>query len=312
MSTWFLFDTATGQPRGISVGDVAHINSGAFSTDGRWFWVYHSSRANPWDGIDIVDTETGKRAVELRERNGEKPLDCCFSPDNKAVAVHWRKQGTTRGAARDSVRIVELPFGRELRNFDLPTRPWQRVDQWIGDRLYAEVDVPNGPMGYYLHRSYSFDLLGKSVGEGRPEPLLSGQVIRREGQTYWDNGPGWLASLSLGQREPERWKTWVEWVATKIGMKFRAERGLVNSVRFLDPATGRLRYELAEAPKIPCVISHNGKLVAGIQPDGVVQVWEADPPPRWPWTAAAGMLGAGSVLMLGRWRHLKKNGGKKP
>jgi hypothetical protein len=290
---WFIFDAKTGQRRGVPVGHVAHFNPDAFSQDGRWFWVYS------WDGIDIVDTATGKRVVELRAR-ADEILDCCFSPDGAAAAVHWRK--VSGAAACDSVRIIELPGGREIRRFDLPTRPWQRIDEWMGDRLYAEFEVPDRLPGHYLKQSYSFDLTADSIGKGRPEPLLSGQVIEHEGQTYWRNGPGWVAHESLSYREPKKWEEWFEWLALKTGMKFRAERGLVTRVRFLDSDTGRLRYELPRPVNFQCVISSDGKRVACAETDGVVQVWDANPPPRWPWAVAAGLVSAAPILIAGRWR----------
>ena len=262
-TTLFLFDAKTGQRRGVRVEDVAGLAPVAFSQDARWFSASHS-QGNPLDkrtdGIDIVDTRTGRRVVELRERNGEELLDCCFSPGGDAVAVHWRKRSNS--AAHDSVRIVELPGGRELRQFDLLPRPCQRIYQWVNDRLCAEVNVSN-----YIRQSCSFDLSAKSVGQGRPEPQLIGQVYPHEGQTVWDSGSGWVASQSLDQREPEKWETWLEWIAPKVGMKFQAERGPVNSVRIFDPATGRLRYELPRRLRSRGVISNDGRIVASLQPD---------------------------------------------
>jgi hypothetical protein len=305
---WLLFDAQSGQRRGKPIVDVHPSTPGAFSRGSRWFWVNRGNVSKLFDGIDIIETATGKAVVELRDRDDGDPHDCCFAPDGSAAAVHFIHWGKgPKAVNRSSVRIIELPSGREIRRFDLPMRSWHRLNEWAGDRLYAEVNVPNGPPGCYLRQSYSFDLTAKSIGEGTPEPLLNGQVDGQKGETYWDNGPGWVAHLSSGPREVKKWEEWLEWLAPKVAMKFRVKRGLDNSVRFFDAGTGRLRYELPSTVTLPCVISSDGKRVACVQADGMIEVWDADPRPRWPWVLAAGMIGAGPILIFGRWRRRRRS-----
>jgi hypothetical protein len=252
-------------------------------------------------GIDIVDMGTGRQVIQLRDRNIDTVIDCCFSRDGNAAAVHWRKG--SESATRDSIRIIEVPSGRELRRFDLPVRSWHHVNEWVENRLYLEADVPGGASGYYLRESYSFDLTANAIGDGRPEPLLSG---RSDGETYWDHGSGWIVHISLGPREIKKWEEWLEWLARKLGTTFQAERPLCNRVRFLDPDSGRLRYELPSSMKYPCIISHDGKRVASIEPRGILEVWDADPSPRWPWAVTAGIAGAVPILIVGRWRSYRR------
>jgi hypothetical protein len=153
----------------------------------------------------------------------------------------------------------------------------------------------------HLRQSYSFDLTAESIGEGRSEPLLSGGDNGAD-EIYWEDGPGWVAHLSLGPRTVKGWEEWLEWLAPKFRIRFQAERVVCNRVRFLDADTGRLRYELPNPVRYPCTISSDGKRLACMEPGGVVAVWDADPPPRWPWTLVAGLIGAGFVLIFGRWR----------
>jgi hypothetical protein len=296
--TWYLFDLTTRRRQELPPGDVAHYHPQAnFSSDGRWVWVDHRVQLTVLDGIDIVETATGRRAVRLREQNGELPIDGCFAPDGSAIAVHWFKPPTS--AALHFVSIVELPTAAERRRFPLPPQPWLRLNEWLGDRVYAQANVPNGPVGYYLLQTYSFDVAAESIGEGRLEPLLSGQVNGNEGGIYWDHGPGWVASLTLDHREPGRWERWLGSVAAKLGVKYRAEPGPFSSVRFLDPETGRTRSELPGPLTFPCVISHDAKRVASVQSGDTLQVWDANPSPRWPWVVSAGVVGSGSILLLG-------------
>jgi hypothetical protein len=304
----YLYDAATGRRRAGALTEVQHINPEPFSRNGAWFWVPHGSAAKPWDGIDVIESATGRRVVQLRDRGDAKPLDACFAPDGSAIAVHWRH--SAKGAARDQVGIVKLPGGVEYRRFDLPSRMWQRVDKWVGERLYAEVDVPDGPTGHYFRRSYSFDLSAPSIGEGTEEPLLFGHVNGTAGQTYWEDGPGWLAHLSLESRQPKTWEQWLERLAAKAGFKYRARRGLHVSARFLDPDTGELRYEVPTSFVYNVVIANDGRRIAAVQPEGIVEVWDTKPNPRWPWASVAGIATACLILLLGRWRSLRLARGK--
>jgi hypothetical protein len=291
----FLFDGETGQPR-ASLGEMSYPGSGTFSPDGRWLWVRLGRKPRGLDCLEIFAAATGKRVVAERDNVEEIPVNCCFSPDGNAAAVEWLRGSTT------TIRIVELPSGREIRRFDLPRRIGQRATEWVGDGLYATVEVPNGPKGY-LWQTYSFDLTAEFIGEGRPEPLLGGRRDALKGQTYWCRGPGWVAHLSSGR---ELWEEWIQWLGAKMGFKLssRSEKDCV--LRFLNADTGRLRYELPIPVKFPCAISSDGKRLAWVESYGVVEVWDVDPPGRWPWVLVSGIVGAGLTLVLGRWRPRTK------
>jgi hypothetical protein len=251
------------------------------------------------DGLDIIATATGRKIVQLRNGEEENPVNCCFSPDGNAAAVQCLRGSTT------AVRIIDLPSGREVRRFDLPIRMWQPMNEWVGDRLYAGIEVPTGPKGY-LRQTYSFDLTAESIGDGRPEPLLGSTVDGQKFHTYWCRGPGWVAHWSSGR---ETWEEWIERVSTRIGIKFRAGHGQDNVLRFLNADSGRLRYEFPTPVKFPCAISGDGRRLAWVGFFGVVEVWDVDPPARWPWALITGTVGAGSILIFGRWRsrRLRQN-----
>jgi hypothetical protein len=297
--TWLLFDAETGQQRGAPLGDVRYPCTANFSCDGRWLWLRHGSKSKGLDGVDIVATENAKRVVKVRGNEGEIPVNCCFSPHGSVAAIEYL------GGSTAKIRIVELPSGREIRQFDLATRKGTRVaewTEWVGDRLYATVEGPNGPKGY-LWECYSFDLSAESIGEGTLEPLLGGRRDALKIQVYWDRGPGWVAQLSSGQ---EPWEKWIHWLGAKLGFKLNSRREQDYVLRFLNADTGRLRYEFPIPVDFPRAISRDGKRFARVGIFGVVEVWDVDPPARWPWVLMAGIVGAGLTLVFGRWRSRTK------
>jgi hypothetical protein len=147
--------------------------------------------------------------------------------------------------------------------FAVPDRSWQRLDEWLGNRLYAETNEhPTGAPGEYFRRSYSFDLTLDPIGEGNEEPLLTGYVNGTSGQTYWDHGPGWLAYRSLGPLGKTKVEELAEWVGKKLGKSFGRKQGLYERVRFHDPITGQLRYAMPVQLTFSCEISPDGRRVA--------------------------------------------------
>jgi hypothetical protein len=297
---YFIHDAVTGARRAGPITQVGHLNPGCFSADGRWFQVYQGNMSNPIMGLDIVDTATGERIVKLRDQNDVKPYDLCFASDGSAAAIHWCQK--TKDSKRHYVQIIRLPGGEELRRFDLPGELWQRVDKWVGNRLFAETNVPDGAPNKYFRRSYSFDMTREPIGDGTEEPLLNGYVNGTNGQTFWDDGPGWVAYLELASVVPTKWDEWYEWFGGKVGVNWKARSGLYVTVRFVDSSSGRLRYAVPKPLAFECIISSDGKRVASVDPNLGVEVWNADPSPRWPWAFTAAGFTVGLGLLVGRWQ----------
>jgi hypothetical protein len=306
VSVCFLRDLKTGQLRAGRVAEVGQLGSNPFSPDGRWFWFYHASPksqpgVNHFDGIEIISTASGENIATLRERDEEFPVDCCFSPDGRALAVRWCKLKTP--AARHSVEIIEVPSGKERRRFELPDQPWHRLYKLVGDRLYAEAYIVDTTAGQRraFRRTYSFDLGAESIGDGTEEPLLGGMDdIVAGGNDTWEEGADWVAHLRLGFSRPRPWERWLQKTSALVGLESMPEAHV--RLRFLDRATGEVRSELADCVTFPCCISSDGKRVACVRHSGHVEVWSTEPQRRWPWTVAAGIAAAAPVLAWGRWR----------
>ena len=73
----------------------------------------------------------------------------------------------------------------------------------------------------------------------------------------------------------------------------------------VDPMTGNSRYELPYPLAGDVYFSADGRWLAGEGDNESIEVWDADPFPRWPWALLAGMIAFGGVILAGKvkWRR---------
>jgi hypothetical protein len=267
----------------------------SYSNDGHWC---RTSRDNH-KGLAIIDTGTAETVLRLSPLADCYPWATAFSPDGRFVAVHWRPEAK---GARHVVAIYELPSGHEVRRFDLPARPWQRINDWESDnRLYAEIDEPDsGGPGFYFRRSFSFSMSDADFGAERPEPLRAGHVAGTGRQTYWDAGDGWVAhvtTLLSDQGPPLRKAT--EWIDRKFRTSLTPKWNSSVRIRMLDAADGSVRCEVPQAA-MGCTISHDGRWIASA--GDAVEVWSVPPPRQAFWATCAGLATFAVALIVGRFR----------
>jgi hypothetical protein len=308
--TWYLHDGVTGRRLTGPISGVALVPPRPFSADDRWFVGYLGdprAKLPPMTGAGIFSAATGDLVLDLSNRDGLGFWRCFFAPDGRTAAVAL---GRVMHDGDDTwmqlqIRVIELPSVRELRRFDLPPRRWLRINGWDGRCLEAVVSTPDGPSGGELRTSCVFDLSQDPVGEGIEDPLLREHLDRSpSGEiSYWQDGPGWLAYFRiLPVRPPSPVEVCRDWVAAKAGMGRPPASGVRVAARFVDRVTGKTRYEFPRPLRHPCFVTPDGRRLAGTTDDGGVEVWDTDPPPRWPAALAAGAALAGGVLSFGWWR----------
>jgi hypothetical protein len=173
------------------------------------------------------------------------------------------------------------------------------INNWDGKRLEALFGTFPYPTSPVVWHSCVFDLSQEPVGDGEEDPLLQG-TPNRWGYV-WQQGPGWVAYC--GNYYPTRAEMWGRWVAARLGLAPAPDKGLELNVRLVDRATGKTRYEFPYPLRHPCFVNQDGRWVTCASKDGGVELWDAEPPVRWPFALAAGGVAAGSVLGIGKWRR---------
>jgi hypothetical protein len=270
-----------------------------FSRDGRWVMSFQDG----WKSVAIVATATGTTALRLDPGPNAVPGLCAFAPDDSRVAVHWRPDWRLPGApGAHAVTIHELPSGRELRRLPLPDRPWECTNEWRDDgRLYAYTreEDPAAPE-YAILRSVSFSLADADFGAARPEPLRTGRVGRDEKSYFAKAGSDWVARLDwTGRPHRSPVEQALDWLDRRLKTSLAPRRVDRIRVRVLDAATGSERCDLRLADS--CAIAPDGRWVA--TGGEVAEVWAVPPPRQGLWTAGAGLLAAGGVLLAARRRR---------
>jgi hypothetical protein len=262
---------------------------GTFSPDGRYF-------AANQHNVSVIATASTKTLFRLPPpRSGDNLDDCLFSPDTSSLAILWHRDPFENGVfdknIRDCVQVVALPGGHERCRFALsPDLNWTGFNKWVGNCIYVAGNLREPPERTTGHRRYAFDLGGNSTTNAAAGPLLSAALTNPE-LSDWMDGPDWTAFFEIGVTGYFR-----IWGLSKSLLRAK--------LHFFDPATGKL-CTLFEFPSqlsyFPSVAS-NGRRVAGLLEDLSIEVWDIDPPNRWPWAAVAGIVSAGLVLLVGRWR----------
>jgi hypothetical protein len=198
------------------------------------------------------------------------------------------------------VVFYALPSGEEIRRLNLPTRAWQRLNDWGSDnRLYAEItEVDSSGTGFYFRRSFSFSMARADFGAERPEPIRAGHMAGTGPQTYWETGDGWVAhltTLTRDDRPPIEKAT--EWVDRHFRTSLTPEWKMSVRIRMLDAVTGAERCEVPLA-RMNCNFSTDGRWIASA--GDAVEVWSVPPPRQGHWATCAGLATLGIVLAVGQ------------
>jgi WD40 repeat protein len=293
----FICDVHTGKLRQDTVagglGDYMPLSS--FSPDGQYFW---SCEGN---SLHVIETASTKTVLDIPGPQAHDfPRSAIFAPDGSALAVLWLVDGMTL----DCVQIVDLLNGKERCRFSLPPDlEAPCFSKWVGNRLYVAGELPVPSTDEARHVWYVFDVSGTSMGQATAEPPLSAPSRNHERNlSGWLDGLDWVAHVALVRLEPTgMWDEWRGWLLHRL-------RGINDpsfyfQVTLFDRETGRERRSLRLYKTVVVMpwITNDGKRLACILQNGTIEVWDTDPPLRWPWAVLAGIGSAGLVLLLGRW-----------
>ena len=200
---------------------------------------------------------------------------------------------------------MDVSSGREDRRFDLPKSKWQRIDQWNDRSMILEINVPDGDAGYF-RRSREFELSSSTLSESIDKPLLSGYVLnvvdgQPHGQTWWEDGPGWLIYVTSESIPVTNWQATLSRVDRVLGTRLLQTQGDQRlKVRRVNPVSG---WAFREIPNISFGwqphFSDDGRWLA-VEARGGIELWDTLPPPRWPWAFGAGVFTACGAAFLRR------------
>jgi hypothetical protein len=316
---WYLHDGITGKRLAGPIRGVGMVfpNPNPFSPDGRWALGFHFDPGGkgkpPWSGkptLHIFSATTGEVIAQVGERDGSDPTGCCFAPNGDSAAIFWSYMDKQSGYARHTMRIFELPSGRERLRFDLPKRPWIRVDGWDGRFLEAVASVPDDPSGDVVWQSCVFDLSKEPVGEGFEDPLLRGTDGAGDAPKSWLHGEDWVGRFRIlpADDPPPAVLAWWDRIAARVGLR-RRPSGIQVSARLIDRATGQVRYEAPTPIGHPPRVSPDGRWLACRHDSESIEVWDTKRRPLWPQALAAGIVAGGGVLLVGRWRRRRRHAG---
>jgi hypothetical protein len=250
-------------------------------------------------GIAIVWAEIGDVVATVGGRGRIWADDVSFAPDGSSAAVLLHSHGTstptasvsawTRRPSKDwraAILLVDLPSGKALRWLNLPRRPWTYIRRWDGRRLEMVASLDDAPRGFGLEWCFIFDLLQDPVSE------------TKEGDTDRVDkfqGPGWRAEF-----DPEApllagtlgfwYASWIDPLLRKVGI-VRQDTDGHYMVRIVDSKTGGTQREMSSPVPWPLMFSPDGRRMVCPAVGEGVEVWDTDPPPRWPWIAGAGIGG---------------------
>jgi hypothetical protein len=311
--TCYVHDGITGQRLTGPIQGVISAPRQPFSQDGKWFI---GGRGDPkvgfssMGGADIYATNTGERVIALPDRDGSKATTCLFAPDSATVAVCWSPIDKKDSGRPTRIEILELPSGKVLRQFDLPSRHWLAMDRWDGQRLTARDEAAGEPPDGRVWQGWVFDTSADPIGTGVADPLLQGGSGPKGLYSFWVEGRDCvgIGRIVVPNPEPSWLDSWRDWVAAQTGLDISSDRQRGVSVKILSRSDGETRYTLPRLVGLNISISPDGRRLACFSKwnaDGI-EVWDIDPPPRWPWALAAAVGVGGVFLAIGRWRRKRE------
>jgi hypothetical protein len=302
----YIIDTSSGQKRlGPIDGRYA-----SFSPRGRWI-VYHfiaEPNLSPQGGIEVIDGQTGDKVLRVSETSDESILHECFSPDDSGIALLVHNYQNPPGD--HSIRIYELPGGKKQNHIPLAKRDWQYLSTWEGQHLTAVVTLRDVGKNERVKKTIRIDLHSDPTKRETESPELDEhEVFYGDGKIEipWHSlktGSDWKVERE-DRRDPELiwlrryWNKCVEWLGVKKddGLQFQSQ------LRFVNLDTNRIRYYSPLFIDSEFYIAGNGACYAVKTPGGELSLWYANPFPRWPWAAAAGLGTLLIILLFGHWRY---------
>jgi hypothetical protein len=318
--SWYLHDGVSGKQLTRAISGLAMAPPDAFSADGRWFWGRPEDPygdRDDYQGVAIYSAETGSVVVKLDDRFSLKAGEVAFAPDGTSAVVLWQSERPL-DESPSAIQVIDLPSGKQRQWVELPPRPWTHIHRWDGRRLDLSLPGKGNPLRQRLYelppdpalssldseldftgQRWTFDLIQEPMGEGTPDSMATEDLHK-----FWYDGLAWRAVFTMvppakSAAPTSTFALWVDWLLKRIGI-YTDRTGAYFSVRFVDPATGVTRYEVPRPVRHPCLVSADGRRMACSTEGDGVEVWDTDPPPRWPWAAGAGIGGMALALALHR------------
>lgn len=299
--SWFLHDATTGRRVRGPLAGVKHVSSqDPFSQDGRWFAAYRgdpTSGARAYHALGIYSAQTGDCVIDVSAEPGGLAT-CRFAPDGRSAAVCLTPKDSKADDRWLVVRLFELPSGRLLRHAEIRCSAPLWVHDWDGRHLGVIKTSHEG------RQRVVYDLSEDPLPTGRPDPVIRDQVnaVGSKVHFHWQVGHDWAAFfIDVPNTRRPGITGWLDWLAERIDGQ---RKGRNSEVRIVDRATGVTRFELPRPVARNLVFSADGKRLAC--PTGRAdsfEVWDLDPPPRWPFALASGSVAAAMLLALGKWRR---------
>jgi hypothetical protein len=294
---WYVHDGVTGQRR---IGPIPGIvMAWTVSPDNRWFT---GSPSDPMNGLDqseglfLFSTTSGQRIPLRPDRDGVIATFCLFTTDGTSAAVAWRTNKGEPANVDHVIQIIELPSGRPRRQFVLPRRDWVRIDWWDGRYVRAVANQADRKRRTH----YVFDTTQEPVGDGVAQPLF----LESQGMHFSLEAEACLAHVYFlpPGSPPSTFIAWVDSIAGWMGRRRPTPNGRGLKAEIVDTATGAPRYEIPCRLRHPCRLTPDGQLLACAAEDDGLEVWDTQPPRRWPIMLAAAAAAGGAIVALGRWR----------
>lgn len=297
----YVFETSSGLRR---LGPIACSHGQPkFSPIGRWI-VYNAVDENPIEhGIEVINSETGNKALSVSSTGDESVRSTCFSPDDSSIAIllHDRQNNY-------SIRIFDLTSGKERDHFTLPKALWRHLKSWRNSFLTAAQESPPGPE--QITKIFTIDLESNPIGQviERPDMELR-QSKSKSGKPVsnwyeYASANDWRAEIRFEDNDDlgwlrEYWNKCLDWFGINKVPEARSQYRL----RFIDLDSNRIRYQspLFIDTFVP-FIAESGAIYAVQNKSGELSVRSAQPWPRYPWALAASLSLLSIVLLIGRWR----------
>jgi hypothetical protein len=279
----YLFDAKTGQCIGgpWECGDERNV---LLSSDARWICHPGLQLSNP--SLTVISSENGRAVFSSAIAGTRFGNVYRFSPDGSKLAALTFEQSTLK------LKIISVPSGEVLNSFEipmLPDEPIVRVSDWSGNIISFKF---SDEQRFESARIQSFRIEKDKLIPLKREPVLQ---IKNGDMDYYIGvtmKPTVVIHARTGKATwPEYEVRIAEWCDEHFGTRWSAKFNERTTYRFFDRQTGKFRLDIPVDSLINGNHGHTGKYFASYAGETpLLEVWNADPFPRWPWSAGAAML----------------------